>query len=122
MSIGGGENVRGQRSCGASESGVVLSDWQGVAPIGTVHHLEDITAEVDEREEYSNDFESSNGSRRQRINIQNDNDFDDGELLPRSTTPNNGHSHVQNEEADNIFADDTVPSHSTSIIQEVLQV
>ena len=63
MSIGGNNRrSHGRLSCGAPETGVILSDWQGVAPPGTVHHLEDITAEVDEREEYSNDFESSRGT------------------------------------------------------------
>ena len=63
MSLGGNNRrSHGRLSCGAPETGVILSDWQGVAPPGTVHHLEDITAEVDEREEYSNDFESSRGT------------------------------------------------------------
>ena len=44
-----------RRSCGNAEIGVILSD-AGQQQAGTMHHMDDVTAEVDEREEYSNDF------------------------------------------------------------------
>ena len=49
-----------RRSCGAAEIGVILSPCGslGHQAQGTAHHFDDITAEVDEREEYSHDFES----------------------------------------------------------------
>ena len=55
-----GEKLR-RRSCGAAEIGVILSDCSLGSQInnqaGPKHLMDDITAEVDEREEYSNDFE-----------------------------------------------------------------
>ena len=52
-------NRSGQRrhSCGNAEVGVVLSDHQPMA--ATLHQVEDITAEVDEREESSDEYERS---------------------------------------------------------------
>ena len=49
---------RRRNSCGNAEIGVVLSD-AGHQQAGTMHHMDDVTAEVDEREEYSNDFDDS---------------------------------------------------------------
>ena len=53
---GGDEGYDRRRSCGNAEIGVVLSD-AGHQQAGTMHHMDDVTAEVDEREEYSNDFD-----------------------------------------------------------------
>ena len=46
-----------QRSCGAAEIGVILSsDLDRQQQAGKILEMDDITAEVSEREEYSNDF------------------------------------------------------------------
>lgn len=58
-----GEYMVGRRrSCGNAEIGVVLSDT-GKQQAGTLHQMDDVTAEVDEREEYSNDFDEETASR-----------------------------------------------------------
>lgn len=54
------ESIR-MRSCDNAELGVILSEY-GQQPGGI--HMDEITAEVDEREEYSNDFESESVPNR----------------------------------------------------------
>mmetsp|Transcript_40979 Transcript_40979/g.53690 ORF Transcript_40979/g.53690 Transcript_40979/m.53690 type:complete len:81 (-) Transcript_40979:2539-2781(-) len=58
---------RKRNSCGNAEVGVVLSENQH-AMMGTLPEVEDATAEVDEREEYSNDFQSSADGGASAIN------------------------------------------------------
>ena len=55
--------VSRRRSCGNAEIGVVLSDTPGRPQAGNMHQMDDVTAEVDEREEYSNDFDEETASR-----------------------------------------------------------
>ena len=63
---------------------------------GTVHHLEDITAEVDEREEYSNDFESSNVSVRHNTIVENE----DLEVTEEAERTVQSDKYSQNEDAE----------------------
>lgn len=54
------DDVFRRHSCGAAEIGVILqqSEMSGLPQSGAIgHHMDDITAEVDEKEEYSNDFD-----------------------------------------------------------------
>lgn len=54
-----GDSIR-RRSCGNAEVGVILSPSASVDKLKQTtqgHLMDDITAEVDEREEYSNNFD-----------------------------------------------------------------
>lgn len=58
-SLDGDDMHMRRHSCGNAEIGVIPLSEQGPQQAGNLGHMDDITAEVDERDEYSNDFDDT---------------------------------------------------------------